>query len=68
MLLRLLTFLTLIFLSNLSFAACDKVGTSDVLDATVQANPFNDDEGAQDNCQEIPDFYKVTFYKIALCR
>ncbi len=69
MLLRLLTFLTLIFLSNLSYAACDKVGTSDVLNATVQAKPFNDpEEGAQDNCQEIPDFYKVTFYKIALCR
>ena len=69
MILRLLTFITLIFVSNIGFAACDKVGTSNVLDATVQENPFNDaEEGAQDNCQEIPDFYKVTFYKIALCQ
>ena len=69
MITRFLTFLTLIFITNISFAACDKVGSSDVLDATVQdGNMFNDSEGAQDNCQEIPDFYKVTFYKIALCR
>lgn len=65
---RLLTFLILISISNLSFAECDKVGTSNVLDATVQENPFNSSEGRQDNCQEIPDFYKVTFYKIALCK
>ena len=69
MITRILTFLSLIFIANISFAACDKVGNSDVLDATVQdGNMFNDSEGAQDNCQEIPDFYKVTFYKIALCR
>ena len=54
MITRFLTFLALIFITNISFAACDKVGSSDVLDATVQdGNMFNDSEGAQDNCQEI---------------
>ena len=62
MIIRLITLLTLIFISNLSFAACEKVGTSKVLDATERVNPFNSiGESTADNCQEIPDFYKVTF-------
>ena len=65
---NILTFLILFSVSNLCLAECDKVGSTDVLDATVQENPFNSSEGRTDNCQEIPDFYKVTFYKIALCR
>ena len=58
---NILTFLILFSVSNLCLAECDKVGSTDVLDATVQENPFNSSEGRTDNCQETADM----LFKIA---
>ena len=61
-----LAIIPLLIISNLSEAACTRDGSGDI-DLTDQANMAVDSGTAGDQCSEIPDFYKVTFYKIAVC-
>ena len=61
-----LAIIPLLIISNLSEAACTRDGSGDI-DLTDQANMVVNRGTAGDQCSEIPDFYKVTFYKIAVC-
>ena len=50
-------------------AECATTGTKITIDTTDAAEPVNnqDGEGLGDSCEQTPDSYKMTFYKIALC-
>ena len=61
-----LAIIPLLILSSLSEAACTR-DTDGAIDVTVQENMVVNFGTAGDQCSEVPDFYKVKFYRIALC-
>ena len=69
-----LTILLGLFLVSVLFttganAECATTGTKITIDTTDAAQPVNnqDGEGLGDQCEQTPDSYKMTFYKIGLC-
>jgi hypothetical protein len=57
-----LAIIPLLILSSLSEAACTR-DADGAIDVTVQANMVVNFGTAGDQCSEVPDFYKVKFYK-----
>jgi hypothetical protein len=47
-------------------ASCDTT-TGDIIEFNVSAGPVKDNGRVGDQCQDIPDAYEITFYKMALC-
>ena len=62
-------FLVLAFFTTGANAECATTGTKITIDTTDAAQPVNnqDGEGLGDSCEQTPDSYKMTFYKIGLC-
>ena len=60
-----------ILISSNSYAACAKDANGAIKIETGDGTPFADTSTPttydQDACQEEPDEYKLTFYKVALC-
>ena len=60
-----------IVISSVSYAACAKDANGAIKIETGDATPFADISTPtsfdEDACQEEPDEYKLTFYKVALC-
>tara|TARA_B110000003_G_scaffold123999_1_gene126370 strand:+ start:257 stop:505 length:249 start_codon:yes stop_codon:yes gene_type:complete len=55
------------FFSNNANATCVKVG--DVITTASSTTPVTDtEEGAGDQCSDTPDFYKLNFFKLGLCK
>lgn len=54
-----------------SNAACAKLASGAIIVDPGDSTPFADTSASstfdQDACQEVPDEYKLTFYKVALC-
>ena len=61
--------LVLAFFTTGANAECATTGTKITIDTTDAAQPVNnqDGEGLGDSCEQTPDSYKMTFYKIGLC-
>ena len=60
-------FLVAVFFSNNANATCVKVG--DVITTASSTTPVTDtEEGAGDQCSDTPDFYKLSFFKLGLCK
>jgi len=51
-------------------AECATTGTKITIDTTDAAEPVDnqDGDGLGDQCEQTPDSYKMTFYKIGLCK
>ena len=69
-----LTILLGLFLVSVLFttganAECATTGTKITIDTTDAGEPVNNQEGdgLGDSCEQTPDSYKMTFYKIGLC-
>jgi hypothetical protein len=56
----------LYFHGNLAYASCDKEGAN-IIFYGGGSNPVSDSGERGDQCQDIPDTYLVTFFKIGLC-
>ena len=62
-------FLVSVLFTTSTYAECATTGTKITIDTSDAAEPVNnqDGEGLGDSCEQTPDSYKMTFYKIGLC-
>jgi len=62
-------FLVSAFFTTGANAECATTGTKITIDTTDAGEPVNnqDGDGLGDSCEQTPDSYKMTFYKIGLC-
>ena len=62
-------FLVLAFFTTGANAECATTGTKITIDTSDAAEPVDNQEGdgLGDSCEQTPDSYKMTFYKIGLC-
>jgi len=60
-------FLVSAFFTTGANAECATTGTKITIDTSDPAEPVNDGDGLGDSCEQTPDEYKMTFYKIGLC-
>ena len=63
-------FLVSAFFTTGANAECAPTGAKIIIDTTDGGEPVNnqDGEGLGDSCEQTPDEYKMTFYKIGLCK
>jgi len=62
-------FLVSVFFTTGTNAECQTTGTKIIIDVSGGGEPVDNGEGDStvDSCNQTPDSYKMTFYKIGLC-